>query len=187
MKRLIVLAGCNGAGKTTAAFGMLEQALNVREFVNADEIAKGISPFYPEGASIQAGRIMLERINELVRRGDSFAFETTLSSKIFAPLIKRLRIEGYQVTLVFFWLSSSELAIRRVQKRVEGGGHSIPKDVIERRYHRGLHNFFTLYMGLADEWIFIDNSSYQGRVIADSTGVHEPNLWKIVSLLRSTK
>ncbi|PIQ47139.1 MAG: zeta toxin [Cytophagales bacterium CG12_big_fil_rev_8_21_14_0_65_40_12] len=156
--KLYIIAGCNGAGKTTASFTILPEILNVQEFVNADEIARGISPFQPEKAGIEAGRIMLERIDDLIARKVDFAFETTLATRSYAGKIKKAKVQGYYVILIFFWLESIELAKERVNVRVSEGGHNIPEDIIERRYNRGLRNFFQLYQNEVDEWMFMDNS-----------------------------
>ena len=124
-KRLYIIGGCNGAGKTTASFNILPDLLNCKEFVNADEIARGLSPFQPENVSIEAGRLMLKRIDELINSNQDFSFETTLSSKSFIKTIEEVRSKGYYVTLIFFWLESIELAKDRVRKRVAEGGHNI--------------------------------------------------------------
>jgi predicted ABC-type ATPase len=135
MPNLYIIAGCNGAGKTTASYTVLPEILNCKEFVNADNIAAGISPFNPEGVAIEAGRIMLKRIDELLSERADFAFETTLSTKTFVSFIKEAQSCDYQVTLLYFWLNSPEMAYKRVAKRVSKGGHNIPIDVIERRYY----------------------------------------------------
>lgn len=126
MPNLYVISGCNGAGKTTASYSVLPDMLDCKEFVNADEIAKGLSPFQPDKVAIDAGRIMLNRINELMNHNEDFAFETTLSARIYGQLIKEAQLKGYFVTLVYFWLNSVELAIERVRTRVLAGGHNIP-------------------------------------------------------------
>jgi predicted ABC-type ATPase len=164
---LFIIAGCNGAGKTTASFTVLPELLDVREFVNADEIARGLSPFQPEKVSIEAGKIMLNRIDELIAQNQDFAFETTLASRSFASLSKSAKRKGYQVCLTFFWLDSVELAIERVKQRVLEGGHNIPTDTIIRRYSAGLKNFFTLYKEIVDYWLFIDNSRTESELIAE--------------------
>ena len=125
---LYIIAGCNGAGKTTASYSVLPDLLNCREFVNADEIAKGLSPFNPESVAIEAGKLMLQRINLLLCQRKTFAIETTLATRSYASLIKRAHEKGYQVVLLFFWLSSPEMAIERVAKRVSEGGHNIPTE-----------------------------------------------------------
>lgn len=132
MKELYIIAGCNGAGKTTASMTILPEVLDCREFVNADEIANGISPFRPEEVAIEAGRIMLKRINYLIENDETFAIETTLATKSYRNLILRAKEKGYMVILLFFWLPSPEMAVERVASRVASGGHDIPKDVIYR-------------------------------------------------------
>ena len=157
-KNLYIIAGCNDAGKTTASFTILPEMLNCNEFVNADEIAKGLSPFQPQTVAFEAGRIMLNRINELLEQQVDFAFETTLSSLTYQHTIKRAQEKGYFVTLIFFWLESIELAKERVKIRVKQGGHSIPEDVIERRYKRGLKNYFEIYINLCDSSMLFQSS-----------------------------
>lgn len=133
MPNLYIISGCNGAGKTTASYSVLPDMLDCKEFVNADEIAKGLSPFQPDKVAIEAGRIMLNRINELIKQKVDFAFETTLSARTYRHLIKEAQSNGYFVTLVYFWLSSVDLAIERVRTRVISGGHDIPEETIRRR------------------------------------------------------
>ncbi len=145
-KNLFIIAGCNGAGKTTASFTILPEILDCREFVNADEIAKGLSPFQPEKVSFEAGRIMLNRINELLSQNENFAFETTLSTRSYKNKILEAKKKNYNVTLLFFWLKNPELAKERVKIRVIEGGHNIPEDVIERRYYKGIKNLFEIYL-----------------------------------------
>jgi predicted ABC-type ATPase len=142
-KKLYVIAGCNGAGKTTASFTILPEILDCKEFINADEIARGISPFQPEKVSFEAGRIMLNRINELLYKNENFAFETTLSTKSFKGKIIEAKEKGFQVILLYFWLKSIQLAKERVKIRVSEGGHDIEPEVIERRYIRGIKNLLT--------------------------------------------
>jgi predicted ABC-type ATPase len=137
-KRVYIIAGPNGAGKTTASYEILPNLLDCKEFVNADEIAKGLSPFRPESVSFEAGRIMLHRISELLKAEEDFAFETTLSTKSFVGLIGRAKKQHYKVNLLFFYLNSAELAKQRVAKRVSEGGHNIPTEIIERRYYKGI-------------------------------------------------
>jgi len=167
VKNLYLISGCNGAGKTTASYTILPEMLNCKEFVNADEIARGLSPFNPEKVAIKAGRLMLSRINELISKGEDFAFETTLSTRSYVNTIKKAKEKGYFVTIVYFWLSSPELAIERVKIRVEEGGHNIPKEVIIRRYYSGIKNMFNLYIPIADFWMFIDNSKTPFEVLAE--------------------
>jgi predicted ABC-type ATPase len=150
MPHVLIIAGANGAGKTTTAPALLQEALQITNFVNADNIAYGLSAFEPEKAAIQAGRIMLERIRFLASNKENFAFETTLASRTFAPWIKKLKNDGYLFHLVYLLLDSPDLAISRVKERVKLGGHSVPEDVIRRRYHAGIRNFFNLYKPIAD-------------------------------------
>ncbi len=163
---LYVISGCNGSGKTTASFTILPELLNIEEFVNADEIAKGLSPFKPEKVAIEAGRLMITRINELIERKESFAFETTLSTRSYIQKIAKAKSHGYSIVLVFFSLNNVTLAKKRVALRVSEGGHNIPEDVIERRFEKGLQNLFNLYIPEVDEWIIIDNSRKEYSFIA---------------------
>ena len=130
-KRLYIIGGCNGAGKTTASYTVLPDILQCREFVNADEIAHGLSPFNPGNVAIEAGRLMLRRIGELLGRDETFAIETTLATKSYINLVHQAQAKGYIVTLVFFWLRTPELALRRVAERVSNGGHDIPAPTTE--------------------------------------------------------
>jgi predicted ABC-type ATPase len=164
---LYIIGGCNGAGKTTASFTILPDILNCREFVNADEIAKGISPFQPEQVAFEAGRIMLRRIDELLLNKKSFAFETTLASKSYRHTLLKARENGYFITLLFFWLQNTELAKERVKIRVAEGGHNIEQDIIERRYWKGISNLFNIYLPLADHAMLFDNSEGDHDPIAD--------------------
>ena len=181
MKRLYIIAGPNGAGKTTASYTILPEILNCKEFVNADEIAKGISPFNSGNVGIQAGRLMLNRIKELLNQGETFAFETTLSSKSFISVIKEARTKDYEVVLLFLMLDTVKLAIERVATRVKEGGHSIPKEVIVRRYNNGMRNFFNLYINIVDKWFFVNNSGDYFQFIAEGGAneviVKDENIW----------
>lgn len=165
-KQLYIIAGCNGAGKTTASFTILPDILGCKEFINADEIARGLSPFQPDKVGIEAGRIMLHRIQELLVQGKTFAFETTLATKSYKNTIKQAQSLGYTVTLVFFSLDSIELAIDRVKTRVLEGGHNIPADVIARRYQNGLKNLFEIYSEIVDELAIFNNSNGKPDLIA---------------------
>lgn len=165
-KNLYIIAGCNGAGKTTASFTILPEILACKEFVNADEIAKGLSPFQPEKVAIEAGRIMLNRINELLKAGENFAFETTLSSKSYRTKVLEAQQNGYTVTLLFFWLQNVELAHERVKTRVLEGGHTIEPEVIRRRYYKGIQNLFDIYLPIVDGAMILDNSDRIPKLIA---------------------
>ena len=166
MPNLYIIAGCNGAGKTTASFTILPEILNCKEFVNADSIAAGLSPFNPESVAFEAGRIMLQRIRQLVDEKADFAFETTLATKSYVSLVKAAKAVGYEVNLLYFWLISPELAKQRVAKRVSKGGHNIPDEVVERRYYRGINNLLTLYIPIVDNWLVIDNMNVSPNLIA---------------------
>ena len=166
-KRLYIIAGCNGAGKTTVSFTILPEILDCKEFVNADEIAKGLSPFQPEKVSFEAGRIMLNRINELLSENENFAFETTLSTKSYKSKIIETKEKGYRVILLFFWLQNVDLAKERVKTRVLEGGHNIEPEVIERRYFRGIKNLFDIYLPIVDGAFIFDNSEVKHELIAD--------------------
>lgn len=166
--RFYIIAGSNGAGKTTASFTILPQILDCEEYVNADEIAKGLSPFHPERVPIDAGRLMLERISTLMQKRVTFAIETTLSTRYYDSLIKKAHKAGYKVILLFFWLSSPEVAIKRVAKRVSEGGHNIPEDVIRRRYIAGIKNLFNIYSHIVDRWILVDNNTSKSVIFAEA-------------------
>jgi predicted ABC-type ATPase len=168
-QNLYIIAGCNGAGKTTASFTILPEILNCKEFVNADEIAKGLSPFQPEKVSFESGRIMLKRINELLETNQTFAFETTLATKSYKSKIIEAKKQKYNVTLLFFWLETIDLAIERVKTRVIEGGHNIETEVIKRRYINGIKNLFEIYLEIADEVLIFDNSFGVPELIAEKS------------------
>jgi len=155
---LYIIAGPNGAGKTTFARKFLPQYVECMEFVNADFIAGGLSPFAPERAAIHAGRLMLEQIHSLVERGVDFGFETTLSGKTYVRLLQGMKKEGYVIHLFFLWISDVELALERIRLRVRNGGHAIPEATVRRRFGRSLPNFLRVYKPLADSWTIFDNS-----------------------------
>ena len=169
-KNLYIVAGCNGAGKTTASYTILPEIIECKEFVNADEIAKGLSPFQPETVSFEAGRIMINRINELLKENETFAFETTLSTRSYKNKILKAKEQGYTITLLFFWLNNIELAKERVKTRVKEGGHNIPEDVIERRYLKGIYNLFDIYLPIVDSTLIFDNSFGKHELIAHKIG-----------------
>lgn len=166
-KYLYIIAGCNGAGKTTASHTILPQILKCKEFINADEIARGLSPFQPEKMAAEADRIMIKRIDELLYEGISFAFETTLFVKSYRNTICKAKDKGYKIVLLFFWLKTVALAKQRVQTRVEEGGDNIADDVIERHYIRGIKNLFDVYMPLADIIMIFDNSNGKWELIVE--------------------
>lgn len=167
MPNLYIISGCNGAGKTTASLTVLPETLQCHEFVNCDEIAKGLSPLNPDGAKVAAGRLMLSRIKKLISEKADFAIETTLAAKSYHSLIKKAREEGYKASLVYFWLQSPELAIQRVAERVKHGGHHVDDSIIRRRYRAGIKNLFNLYCPVVDNFLFVDNSVMPSEVIAE--------------------
>ena len=178
---VVVIAGPNGAGKSTAAPYLLKQALGILEFVNADQIAVGLSAYSPETVSFEAGRIMLKRLHELAASKASFAFESTLSSRTFALFLRNCQALGYTVQIFYVALPSADLAVNRVALRVKLGGHNIPQVDVIRRFQRSLHNFFELYLPLADRWTVLDNASGALKPIAHGTArrtyVEEPDKW----------
>jgi predicted ABC-type ATPase len=163
--KLFIISGCNGAGKTTASFNILPQILDCKQFLNADEIARGLSPFDPESVSIEAGRILLNRFDELVKIGETFAVETTLATLIYKDKILKVQSLGYEVTLLYFWLTDVNMAYDRVNSRVMEGGHNIPKEVIKRRYFKGIKNLFNIYLPLCERALIIDNSDSNPELI----------------------
>jgi predicted ABC-type ATPase len=184
---VVVVAGANGAGKSTSAPCLLRDALQVTEFVNADTIASGLSAFRPQAVALAAGRIMLARMRQLADARQNFAFETTLASRSFAPCLLQLRHAGYRVHILFLWLRSGELAVNRVAERVRLGGHEVLAAVVLRRYRAGLRNFFTVYLPLADSWQLFDNSERgKPRLVAagnDEVSVHDSETWHRIQQL----
>lgn len=169
MKNLYILAGCNGAGKTTVAYFILPEILQCKEFVNADEIAKGLSPFQPSTVTYPAGKIMIQRIKSLIEKGSDFAIETTLSAITYRDTIKLAQSQDYRVSMIFFWLNSVALAKERVHLRVSEGGHFVSDKIIERRYHKGLQNFFDIFLPLCDNVMLFDNSAATPKLIMNKT------------------
>lgn len=170
--KLYIIAGPNGSGKTTFVLRFLPYYADCINFVNADLIASGLSPFSPEVAAIKAGKLMLDEIDSYRKQGADFAFETTLAGKAYATLLKEMKKNGYEVHIYFLWLRSAELALERVANRVAAGGHDVPAETVRRRFERGLHNLFHLYRTLADSWVMFDNSEELPRVIAkEAAGV----------------
>ena len=184
---LYIIAGCNGAGKTTASMSVLPEVLDCREFVNADEIAKGLSPFKPEEVAIEAGKLMLQRIDLLLSRHVTFAIETTLATKSYKNLVEQAKKAGYQVILLFFWLSSPEMAEMRVAQRVASGGHNIPKEVIHRRYWAGLRNLFEIFVPIVDLWSLYDNTKELAPVVERNIIVNSSLFTKIKESCQNKK
>ena len=156
-KRILIVAGPNGAGKTTFATEFLLKEAGCPTFVNADLVAAGLNPFQPDKAALQAAKLMLSMIDDYVRKGESFAFETTLSGRGLAHKIPIWRGMGYWLKLYFLKLPTPEIAVARVSQRVLEGGHNVPEETIRRRFHLGLRNFESVYQRLVDEWAVYDN------------------------------
>lgn len=176
MPVLHIIGGPNGAGKTTGAYALLPGIVDCKEYVNADEIARGLSPFNPEGVSFEAGRIMLQRISELIDHNETFAIETTLTTRHYVNIINECKVKGYEIDLFFFWLDSSELSIDRVKKRVAKGGHNIPADIIRRRYPKGLKNLVNLFIPICDHWMIVNNSGNAPVMVAEGNSSAPANI-----------
>ncbi|MBR4263039.1 MAG: zeta toxin family protein [Paludibacteraceae bacterium] len=180
---LYIIAGPNGAGKTTASFSLLPDVLHCLNFVNADEIARGLSPFAPESVAIQAGKIMLQRIDGLLLQKVDFAIETTLATRSYVQLVHRAQQLGYKVHLIFFALENEEQAIQRVAQRVSNGGHNISETDIRRRFKRGIANLLHLYMPICDSVLVYNNEMTPAKLVArkrtkqDDVKEVEPNMW----------
>lgn len=172
MPRVIVLAGINGAGKTTASVDALSDE-RTGVFVNADIIARGLNLLNPESVALQAGQVMWDRINALAAARENFAIETTLSGRTYFAWLRKLKKEyGYETQLYYYWLRSAELAITRIAARVKSGGHYVPDATVRQRYQRSVSNFLNLYLPLFDQWDVYDNSNGKRILIATGNG-HE--------------
>lgn len=180
---LYIIAGPNGAGKTTASYNVLPDLLHCTNFVNADEIARGLSPFAPESVAIQAGKIMLSRIKELLKQSATFGIETTLATRSYVNLVRKAQLSGYVVNLVFFYLDNEEQAVQRVAQRVSNGGHNIPETDIRRRFKRGLYNLVNLYLPICDSALVFNNTMGEALLVArksasnDAILVYQPEMW----------
>jgi len=182
MHNIFILGGCNGSGKSTISRTLLPDILDCKEFINADEIARGLSPFQPEKVAFKAGRLMLERIKTLAESKVNFAFETTLSTKSFIPLLKSFKENGSILTLIFLYLTEPQLAVQRIEERTRRGGHHIPPEVVMRRYYRGLKNFKTFFLPIANSWLVFDNSGDAPILVARGglqldTQIYIPDIW----------
>lgn len=167
MPKMYIIAGCNGSGKTTASYSLLPEMFGQFQFVNSDEFAKSLSPFDPSAASVSASRFMLLKVRYMLEHQLDFCIETTLATRSLMRIIDEARAHGYYVTMLYFWLTSPEIAIKRVQRRVASGGHDIPEDVIRRRYSMGLKYFFDDYRQVCDKWILADNTSQPFTIVAE--------------------
>jgi len=166
-RNVYIVAGPNGSGKTTFATEFLPEYASCKHFVNADLIAKGLSPFSPGTAAVTAGKLVLEQIHQFANRGVDFAFETTLSGRLYVNLFRSLKKKGYKIHLFFLWIPKADLAISRIKSRVAQGGHDVPIQDVLRRFDRSMTNFFTLYQSLADSWMFFDNAGVIPVLIAE--------------------
>ena len=167
LKNILIIAGPNGAGKTTLASEFLPNEGDCPTFINADLIASGLNPFQPERSAIEAARVMLRMMAKYVERGESFAFETTLSGRGYARLIPYWQANGYRVRLSFLRLHSPEIAVARVRNRVREGGHDVPDEVVRRRFHAGWSNFEQIYQHIVDHWALYDSSGGFPRIIEE--------------------
>jgi predicted ABC-type ATPase len=171
-KSVYIIAGPNGSGKTTFATKFLPDYVKCQYFVNADLIARGLSPFSPEIAAMKAGRVVLEQIATFAAKGFDFGFETTLAGKTYYNLLKRLKRQGYHLHLFFLWIPGPELAIVRIQDRVAEGGHDVPSADIRRRFKRSLENFVKLYQPILDSWMLFNNTGSIPQLIAKKKNSH---------------
>lgn len=184
---IVVIAGPNGSGKTTAALKVLPNALSCIEFLNADEIAKGLSPLNPTSVKIQSGKLLIQRANGLIQDGISFGIETTLSGQTQKKIIETAKAKGYSIILLYFWVQSPQLALKRIKARVKKGGHDVPKIDVLRRYKRSIRNLFHLYLPLADSWMIFDNSGNRLELIAITiraipiNEIHDESIWKKIT------
>jgi predicted ABC-type ATPase len=165
-KNVYIIAGPNGAGKTTFAVKFLPRYAECSNFINADLIALGLSPFSPRTAAIKAGKLVLEQIHQFADNGVDFAFETTLAGKLYVNLFRLLKAKGYKIHLFFLWVPGADLAILRVKNRVAQGGHDVPLEDVIRRFTRSVTNFFKLYQPLIDTWMLFDNAGPDPVLIA---------------------
>lgn len=180
----MVVAGPNGAGKSTTSRALI-RATGVPTYINPDLIATGLSPLDPGSVSFSAGRMVLSLIREYAQARHSFAFETTLSGRTYATILRELQQQDYQITLLFLWLPSAEAAVARVAERVRGGGHHIPEESIRRRYRAGLENFFRFYADLVNDWKLIDNSGESPQLIAQKSlsgvvEIEDKQSWEVI-------
>lgn len=183
MPQIYMIAGPNGAGKTTTSMLLLPEVLHCLEYVNADSIAAGLSPFKQEQLAFRAGRLMLERIHELAKLHTDFAFETTASSKSFLPFLQNCKKEGYTINILYLWLKTPQLSLQRIAERVAKGGHNIPENVAKRRYKKSIHNFINLYRPIADSWFVYDNSKEYPKQIAEKENdiekIYDEKCWHL--------
>ncbi len=192
-KRIFIIAGPNGSGKTTTALSLLPNLINIDEFINADEIAKGLAPLHPESMALTASKLMIKRLRDLLAAHKNFAFETTASGTNYIKYLKEAQTIGYKVHLIFLWLQSPDLAVERVTQRVIQGGHHIPENIIRRRYYSGLKNLINHYLPISDSALILDNSKAESnKTIAEKciTGdlkIEELDIWKRINQVAHAK
>jgi len=171
-KHVYIIAGPNGSGKTTFARLFLPEYVKCPNFINADLIAQGLAPFDPRRAAIKAGKLVLQQIHDFSRRGIDFSFETTLSGKSYVSLFNSLKASGYALDLFFLWIPTPKLSIARIKERVLEGGHHVPDADVQRRFIRGIDNFFNLYEPILDSWMFFNNAEDLPILIAKRENGH---------------
>lgn len=192
-KKIFMIAGPNGAGKTTTAISLISNIVMIDEFINADEIARGLAPMHPESMSLTASKLMLRRFRELIESNKNFAFETTGSGTNYIKHLREAQMKGYEVNLMFLWLPSPDLAVERVAHRVKQGGHHVPEDTIRRRYCSGVKNLIKHYLPLVDKALVLDNSiAGLNKVIAikqavDELKIEQPIIWKEIQEVANAK
>jgi predicted ABC-type ATPase len=192
-KKIFMIAGPNGAGKTTTAMSLISNIAILDEFINADEIARGLAPMHPESMSLTSSKLMIKRFKELLESNKSFAFETTASGTNYVKHLKEAKASNYEIHLMFLWLPSPDLAVKRVAQRVEQGGHHIPEDTIRRRYYAGLKNLIKHYLPLSDSALILDNSIDEldnviaRKLIDKDFKIEKPSIWKEIEEVAHAK
>lgn len=186
-KKILIIAGPNGAGKTTNALSLQPNLLKLYEFINADEIARGLAPLHPESVALSASKLMVKRLRELLASNKNFAFETTAAGTNYLKYLEEAKAKDYEINLMFLWLSSPELAIKRVAKRVEAGGHHVPEETIRRRYKRGLENLLRYYLPISHNAIVFDNSEVKQKIILkknliEGTQIEDSETWERINV-----